>query len=251
MDPDVLYKYRSLETEEKHNRVRETFEKSTVYFSSPEQFNDPFDCKIPLLLDGTEEEWGKYVEDQLEINKPELSPTDRKIETKRLIQNGSYKKLDPSISTRAAKSAGVYCLSAVNDDILMWSHYANAHRGICIGFRASPDDGFFHRSQDINYLQSYPATSIFDPEEQRIKTAFLTKSEHWRYENEYRIYEHQGPGSYSFPQDLLVEVILGCEISDSDRQSVTAWAQARCSKPKIFAARKKEREFRLEIEEVS
>ena len=248
MGTDILYKYRSLEKVE-GDRVRETFEKSTVYFPLPSQFNDPFDCKIPLLLDGTEEEWGKYVEEYFEKNRPELSPADRKIETKRLIQNGSYKKLDPSISTRAPNRAGVYCLSAVNDDILMWSHYANAHRGICIGFRAGPDDGFFRRSQQVKYLLAYPSTRIFDSDEQRSETAFLTKSEHWIYEEEYRIVESQGPGTYSFPQDLLVEVILGCEISDSDRQSVRTWAQAHSARPKILVARKKEREFGLRIEE--
>ncbi len=248
MDSDVLYKYRSLEKVE-GDRVRETFENSTVYFPSPSQFNDPFDCKIALSLHGTQEEWKKFFLKKFKIYKPNLSPSDRLIEANRLARRGSYKNLDPMISTRAAKSAGVFCLSAVNDDILMWSHYANAHRGICIGFRAGPYDGFFHRSQQVKYLLTYPSTRIFDSEEQRIETALLAKSEHWGYEKEYRIFEHRGPGTYSFPQDLLVEVILGCDISDSDRQSVTTWAQARSARPRIFVARKKEREFGLIIEE--
>lgn len=248
MEPGILYKYRSLANLE-GDRVRDTFENSAVYFPSPNEFNDPFDCKIELLLNGDEERWKNFIGKRLKTDRPNLSPADRLVEIHRIIRSGSYKNLDPSISTRAAKRAGVYCLSAVNDDILMWSHYANAHRGICIGFRAGPNDAFFCRSQEVVYCPTYPLTSIFDSDERRFETAVLTKSEHWNYEKEYRVIEPQGPGKYTFPQDLLVEVILGCEASESDRKSVTEWAQARSFKPKIFVARKKEREFGLKIEE--
>ena len=248
MDPAILYKYRSLEKID-GDRVRESFANSTLYFSSPAQFNDPFDCKIELSLDGSGAEWKKYICHKLRVHKPNLSPADRLTETNRIIRSGSYKKLDPEISTQAAKSVGVYCLSAVNDDILMWSHYANAHKGICLGFRAGPADQFFRRSQKVHYSPSYPTTRIFDSDEQRFTTAILTKSEHWSHEKEYRIIETKGPGTYAFPEDLLVEVILGCEISDQDRQSVTTWTEARSPKPRLLLARRKEREFGLAIEE--
>lgn len=248
MEPSILYKYRSLEKIE-GDRVRDTFAKSTLYFPSPAQFNDPFDCKIELNLDGSNGEWKNFIGKKLKLFRPNLSPAKRLIETNRIIQSGSYKKLDSAISTRAAMKVGLYCLSAVNNDILMWSHYSNAHRGICIGFRAGPDDLFFRRSQKVHYSPIYPLTRIFDSNEQRFTTAMLTKSEHWSYENEYRVIETQGPGTYTFPEELLVEVILGCEISDNDRQSVTVWAEARSPRPKLLLARKKEREFGLKIEE--
>ena len=32
---------------------------------------------------------------------------------------------------------GVLCLSACDNSILMWSHYADEHKGFCIGFNNS------------------------------------------------------------------------------------------------------------------
>jgi hypothetical protein len=34
-------------------------------------------------------------------------------------------------------SVGIYCVSTNYDDVLMWSHYADSHKGICLEF-----DGF-------------------------------------------------------------------------------------------------------------
>ncbi len=248
MAPEVLYKYRSLAGDEQRDRIKQTFAKSSVYFSSPDQFNDPFDCKVELLLNGTEEEWKQYLSQRLQERRPGLSPADRLTEMNRIIRSGSYNKLDPSISTRAAKVAGVYCLSAVNADILMWSHYADAHRGICLGFRAGARDYFFRRSQEVKYFESYPSTRIFDPDEKRMETALLAKSAHWSYEKEYRIIELRGSGVYHFPDHLLVEVILGCQINDDDAKSVIEWANTRNDRPRVYRARKKNREFGLSIE---
>lgn len=248
MDPDILYKYRSLAGIDR-DRVMETFSNSSVYFSSPDQFNDPFDCKVELLLDGTEDEWKQYIGEKLKIHRPSFSPADRLVEMNRIIRSGNYKKLNPTISTRAAKEAGVYCVSAVNDDILMWSHYANAHRGICIGFRAKVQDYFFRRSQEVKYFETYPSTRIFDSDEKRMETALLAKSAHWSYEKEFRIIEPHGSGVHQFPEELLVEVILGCQISDDDKKTVLEWAHKRLHRPRVFIARKKSREFGLFIEE--
>lgn len=33
-----------------------------------------------------------------------------------------------------SKTAGIVCFSATNDNILMWSHYADQHNGVVIGF---------------------------------------------------------------------------------------------------------------------
>lgn len=32
------------------------------------------------------------------------------------------------------KEIGVYCLTTVPDSILMWSHYANNHKGVCLEY---------------------------------------------------------------------------------------------------------------------
>jgi hypothetical protein len=47
---------------------------------------------------------------------------------------------------KAIKELGVVCLSEINNDILMWSHYADGHTGFCIEFERSeinPTGNFF------------------------------------------------------------------------------------------------------------
>lgn len=247
--PPVLYKYRSLSNEGERDRVRKTIESNSIYFPSPNQFNDPYDGAVPLSLEGTDNEWRKYILRNMKSRMSNLSPAKRLEKANRIIRSGAVEKLDPAISTRTVKHIGVYCLSAVNNDILMWSHYADSHRGICLGFRAAPTDLFFRRSQKVKYSEQYPITRVFDSDELRMQTAILTKSNHWEYEQEYRIIEPQGSGEYSFPGDLLVSIILGCNISKQNERNVKDWVQARSPPPMLLRATKRSREYGLQIEE--
>ncbi|MBK6787723.1 MAG: DUF2971 domain-containing protein [Betaproteobacteria bacterium] len=46
------------------------------------------------------------------------------------------------------------CFSAHNDILLMWSHYADAHRGICLIFDAK--DPVIGMARKVNYPDAYP-----------------------------------------------------------------------------------------------
>ena len=75
-------------------------------------------------------------------------------------------------------------------DILMWSHYANAHKGFCVKYRLSKR--FINSTNQNGYLcmkriryKSAPV-SVF---KQQIEDdlAFATKNIRWKYENEVRL----------------------------------------------------------------
>lgn len=76
---------------------------------------------------------------------------------------------------------------------LMWSHYADGHKGFCVEYKFSPEFAF-HRNEesqsfslinDVKY--SNDNDSILKSTEIDTKTAFLSKSKCWKYENEVRI----------------------------------------------------------------
>ena len=48
-------------------------------------------------------------------------------------------------------ACGILSLCAKNDDILMWSHYASSHRGICLEFKAGDNDPFFAYALPVTY----------------------------------------------------------------------------------------------------
>src|ERR1035441_10393936 len=80
----------------------------------------------------------------------------------------------------------IYCLTPLPSSTLMWSHYADNHRGLCLEF--STNNNVFRCAQRIVYRSKYP---VWHPHtlllETNIEEALLTKSRDWRYEKEYRV----------------------------------------------------------------
>jgi hypothetical protein len=119
----------------------------------------------------------------------------------------------------------VFCLTPVSDSTLMWSHYTNKHRGLCLEFGV--ENQLFGSAREVAYVSSYPKWSphlLGDAGAQ----VLLTKSDDWRYEREYRIVglaegvpRPLGPltghplmvrdGFLSLPDGALKAVIAGCE----------------------------------------
>jgi Protein of unknown function (DUF2971) len=144
----------------------------------------------------------------------------RRQTVQRFIKSKAYTKIDPSTCRRMIEQYGIFCLSAVREDILMWSRYSEKHTGLVLEFRAGPDDSFFRRAEPVTYQERYPTLRPVDPDEERAKASALTKSSHWRYEQEYRIIECQGPGTYTFPEHLLAGVVFGCQMSEERKAQI-------------------------------
>jgi hypothetical protein len=117
------------------------------------------------------------------------------------------------------RSIGIYSLSAVKDEILMWSHYADEHRGYCLMFEASDTTPFFGAAQEVHYSEALPAiTPYSDTDLEKAAKAMLTKYCGWSYEREWRIVDHEsGAGLRDYPAALLVGVIFGARMSPRDR----------------------------------
>ena len=80
----------------------------------------------------------------------------------------------------------------------------------------------------------------------------LTKSKHWSYEKEYRIFR---PGmanqKLDYPVELLTGIIFGCMTPDNVRASVKQWVKEGTCRVAFFEARPKTTEFGLDIVRIS
>lgn len=93
---------------------------------------------------------------------------------------------------RANESIGIFCLSEKCDDLLMWAHYADSHKGFVVEFDS--DSSFFHRKigikdslreiRKVYYSEARPAITLSQATDEDV---FLTKSSHWSYEAEWRM----------------------------------------------------------------
>ena len=115
----------------------------------------------------------------------------------------------------------IYCLTPDCKSMLMWSHYAGNHRGICLAFGV--DNPLFSRARRVAYRSVYPR---WMPHEFEIKqdltiTLILTKAMEWSYEHEYRLISLQSGSKQDYlmaeadffrlPPNALKFVIVGCE----------------------------------------
>src|ERR1700722_18943200 len=129
--PEYMYKYTSI------NRfLFETLIRGELWFTPPANFNDPFDSSPPINI---------ALEIYKEIEGWETNPE---------IIKGS-KALRPMKFLKELESLrsqmGVSCFSTVPDNLIMWSHYADHHKGIFLKFDVAELQKNFYNIQYVTY----------------------------------------------------------------------------------------------------
>jgi hypothetical protein len=251
--PGFLYKYCKL-NEDKSEWIQRIFTHNEIYFASPEQFNDPFDCRVQASFDATDNDWEEYLDVMMKDRHPELDYKERAAFVRQLMNSGWLE--DPGPKQKivrdvqdAINEIGVLCLSEVRDDILMWSHYSDSHRGLCLQFDIkSTFYPFGELLFKVEYTSSYPQINILRDRKDQTRKVLLTKSDIWKHEKEWRIFDpDNGPGIRAYPAEMLTGVIFGCEMPHESRQLIREWAKGRQIPLKFYQAIKKETDFGLEI----
>jgi len=135
-----------------------------------------------------------------------------------------------------ARNYGVLCFSGRWGNPVLWSHYANKHRGICLGFEV-PSNCLLEIKYAANRLPTRINAELkaggLDQDD--MKEILGTKFKSWEYEEESRVFlrlEDRDPDSglyfKGFGSDLaLTQVILGsrCEVTKAqvfERMGTTA-----------------------------
>jgi hypothetical protein len=238
-----LHRYRSL-SEGAATFVQKIVDANELYFAKPVAFNDPFDCRPSFSMEAPKAQLRRYYEGLYSRHEPMMGRAARRAESKQIARDPRRNPASPQNLADFKKSyhesvtdrIGLVCLSEVADDLLMWSHYADSHRGICLAFDWQTE--FFSQAQPVIYQKTRPHVNpIFQTHEEMLEHALLTKSDHWKYEKEWRIIQYRkGAGAYKFPPEALVGVILGSQISPADRALVVGWLAARQVPASLFQA---------------
>ena len=133
------------------------------------------------------------------------------------------------------KKRGLLCFSADWKNPVIWAHYSDKHKGLCLGFEI-PEMNEDPKSDTgrVKYLSKpLPFPNNFEEMSESEHDAFardaiFTKFEHWIYEKEIRVWgplENEDGGLYFVPfgENLrLAEVIKGQRCSISNAQIVSA-----------------------------
>ena len=241
-DPAHLYKFRAAHTPKLLERLEETIVGSRLYFASPRDFNDPFDCRVHLNFAATFERRRRAYEGALKRHAPGIPRRERRARAKAAARD----VLRPSGSRTLigrfqadVDQVGILSLAVEPDNPLLWSHYSYGHTGVCLKFGHGRSEPFFGRALPLNYSTDFPVANPFLDDPGRIVEAvLLTKSSRWSYEREWRAFELDGgPGTYEYPAALLKGVILGVRASPELRSAVAGWLATRNPPAALYEAK--------------
>lgn len=132
----------------------------------------------------------------------------------------------------------VCCLCTTNKNRLMWSHYADSHKGICIEYDFSECLRTDCQPMPVYYSDARPKfpwqVAIEQTQEvQREATihfinALLTKDEAWSYEKEWRLLIKAEPNVDKIPAPPIKCIYLGALCPDEQAEEIIKAAQEIC-----------------------
>jgi len=292
--PPLLYKYRDVQ------KAREVLATRMVWRCSPLLFNDPFDTcyfwRFPFSLSELGDVLAARIEqfircdDMLPADMPDMLK--EQVRIGRQVRREGGRLSEALLHLRRALAQGmervagqledyrrawredlrtmrVFCLSEPYDDLLMWAHYADYHRGVVIGFREVPQKNtvLCGDARAVTYQADLPALldtadewaahmtgeAPMDMDAAFLRMAF-TKSDHWRYEKEWRWWDRAKPGMEGLAEPIRVDaedfatVYLGCRITPEDRDAIVRIVREQLPDVTLYEARQSDKRFGLDFE---
>ena len=174
MKSRILYKYFS--------GSRNFFEERLIRFSPRTILNDPFEVR------------------------PSVESMARYLQTTRPFEHKSYEEILEFVRNNQEKyfhgynglpmlnKLGVLCLTESKRNLLMWSHYADSHKGYVVGFDTSHsffkehrNCGLWSQPEGVGKLRPVKYDSYRSENIDNFTDWYFHKSDDWMYEKEHRL----------------------------------------------------------------
>ncbi len=214
--PKTVFKYQDFSTLSLLN-----LKKQSVYFASPRQFNDPYDCAITAsIVDPTPDDLERAREFLL------IEPSARtrgnadleslpRDQLREVLVNAANQHLN-KVRSDFLNKHGICCFSERNDALLMWSHYGGRCKGMCLEFRTDFEP--FNKLQKVEYVKAMPSlhlASIYSEDnEAYLEALCCTKSKAWAYEEEWRALHIVTGTTFTYKPAALKAVYFGPDMED-------------------------------------
>lgn len=275
-------------------------ESKSFRWSSPVKFNDPFDHQAGFVVDFNPNEFAKLLADSIErvifsdvvqpgepVSKLATLALELRLIRGRFSREQILRKLPELTMESAAKLHGsigrlnvavqeqlchfrVLCVSEQHDNVVMWSHYADEHRGVVFKLRCIDEiDNTLLAARKVIYTDTFLAFPSADQYakhltgEQPIDFVPLlwdiafTKHIDWSYEKEWRVHiallkESPGDGYTIFSEDPRVfeAVYLGCRMEDEEVAEIVKLVRLHLPATKVFRGNKSTEAFALSFTEI-
>lgn len=224
-EPQHLYKYRPASSDADIAKLIEVLVDRRVWFASPLTFNDPFDCYPSAVITGTKAERRRklaasFTKAKIEVSRARIRQRAREVAA---LPVEALDDLFEQGLTDTLQGTSAFCLAGKWNSLLMWSHYAMSHTGVCVEFVRKLPGSIITSAMPVHYAEQRPSIEVIgDPSEAKVVKALYTKSNVWQYEGEWRVVLHQREGLRSIPEAAVSRVILGASMDPSRRRQVLA-----------------------------
>jgi hypothetical protein len=239
----TLFRYRTF-----NDHTRSELCDGRIFLCPPSLLNDPFDCQLdvdvsaPLTALNSELESAGLTPDILKYMPGHEC----------CFQKPTEEAYYKAVIRKSFDQVGVVCFSRNPASNLMWSHYGDSHRGVCIGYSFPRKTSEF--LADVEYRDGYPPNrmprfaGIAGNADWRdfINTMLLTKSKEWAYEREVRILLPGEAGTFLDlrPSPLSV-VVMGMRMTESDQSELLELLRHQHLAPRLYRAERIKNCFRL------
>ena len=252
----ILYKFVDYDGAEK------IIENGTLLIKNPINFNDPYDCHPKLINYNSIP--NQYIKNLINKQYPDISRNERRKKQLEAIKTSKNKLVD-FINTDHMEMErnlkGVTCFSKKNLDLLMWSMYADSHKGLCLGFnleklfRSLISMNKFDETTILNvkYTNELKPNNYFEDPLKAVVEWLRTKSHEWRYEDEIRIVfspfqESKGKlGLVSFDLSVIEEIYFGCNVTENNEEKIIDKIKQKGLKSTFYKVSLNENKYKLEV----
>lgn len=279
--PKIFYRYQQFNT-----RSVESLCHDNLYFADPTSFNDPLDCDPDIESDSSRNDLRLILTELISrrieteavasLKNMKFSGKNAVDHAKKLGEQSAkselayieYQATNPEYKVKEEVAEcclltskiqhelinqydrGVCCFSSVVDNPLLWSHYGDQHRGLCVGY--SRDRSPLPKLHRVEYGGSRVVTTsliaqahlVKDPNSQELldRSVLLRKASPWRYEREWRLIGNRGTQNSPL---ALKDVTFGLRCPSAVTHAVVSSLESRDDKIKFYEMIKVSGSFKL------
>jgi len=238
-----FYKYSRI-----NNHLLSSLKEGTIYFAPQKYLNDPFDCELDIrkainnAANALNDEEGKKLKGLLK-------------------RDGEIGRFQANVD-----KLGIFSSCGAIDEFqtLLWSHYADNHKGVCILYDMSmkflSDEDNILGVKKVSYDQD-PLTEWFKilapklPVSHKyliielLKVVLTSKSPPWSYEGEVRIIRPIS-GSFEIDKSFVKQICFGLQSTDEEIQKVRAAIDNYETKIDLYRAIRGGNDFGIKYKEI-
>lgn len=237
---------------------------NNLHFPSPKDFNDPFDCNLPVVFKCSENELRDTLETEIKRLRPGLSQE----RINRQIRACFYARTLPRYQKNwkdyffnKINASGILSFCETYNNFLLWSHYASKHTGICIEFNYPilhslvSNIGLVNK---IRYFRKPFKVPVYEDEGKKndsgLMKVIFSKHIRWCYEKEWRLIIPEinitNPSRLiSFPKEAIVKIILGINFPEEFKRNIVDIVDLKYSREILYEASINHDSFSLDIRE--